>query len=209
MSTTTEMQVRGRSHAFVPASLAAGAGLLLLVGGTLFSEFMFEHHDLAQKSDPWSLFFMQALHPFGLTGLISDSPDHQIGAFASDSPWLVLLGLVVALVGIFLVTLLALGSLAPGRSTVAVWVSSWFATIIGGGLGGLVVGVAKALGSTSDNGETYHYPEAVVIRVWMFNGVAWGFTFGAFIGLLALLVWVVQRPSVGPVPGDSSYPPSR
>lgn len=189
------MQSRS-SQAVVPAALAAGASLLVVLCGTLFSEYMFKHHDLVQKDDPWSLFVVQAMHPFGLTGLVSDSPDGSIDVFSSDSPWLVLLGGGLAVVAVFGLTLLALGSLAPGRSAVAAWTSTWFATIGGGAIGGLAVGLVKAFNGSDD--DLFEASGALAARVWFVNGVQWGFMFGAFIGLLAMLVWVVRGGGAAP-----------
>ncbi|KRF17911.1 hypothetical protein ASG90_06180 [Nocardioides sp. Soil797] len=187
--------------------------VLAVIGGTVFAEVSLKEGFRGDYNSPWNLLFVEGMHPFGYSGLILDE-ERAFALTYSNSLGYFVLGLVVMAVVVFLVSLLVLGSLVPGRSVLATWVGAWFAIILGSALGALAVDVARVL---ADDAPRSGYGLWVGARQFFAEGAYWGLVFGWLIGAVVAIFWVARgsgrakaTPAVNPAgpyaaPGQASY----
>ncbi|QIX26270.1 hypothetical protein ncot_06370 [Nocardioides sp. JQ2195] len=234
MKNPAELPRPGIGRAFVPALVTTVLGVVAVIGGTLFAEASLKEDFRGDFNGAWNLLFVDAMDPFGFTGLVLDT-DRGFDPSFSNSLGHFAIGLLVMAVVVFLFTLLVLGSVVPGRSVLATWTGAWFALVVGAALGGLAVEVARVL---SDDAQGSGYGLWMGARQWFSNGAYWGLVFGWLIGAIVMIFWVARgsgrakvtptgpgtgAPAGSPTPGpdsdgpgpdaaqsgDSSYPPPR
>lgn len=177
-------------RALLPALVTTVLSVLTVVGGTAYAEVSLEEGRFRGDFDgPWNLLIVDGMHPFGYTGLILEG-DNGFAPTFSNSLGYFLVGLGVMAVVVFLVALLVLGSLVPGRSALAAWVGTWFATIVGAATGALGVDVVRTL--VDDDAAGSGFALWMGARQWVGLGAYWGLVLGWLIGAVVVILWVVR-----------------
>ena len=208
MSTTVR-----KGRAWVPATVTTLLLVLLLAGCGLVREIL-DDRGVSALSDPESVvgaFVYRPLAPVGGPGIVG-------GRDFGDSIAQLGGGLVPVVILVFLFTWLSARAARAG-SSLTVLLGAWLGTALGVGLGAL----ASLQIWAWQNDLTESYPGLQQLRVDRIGGgLYWGAVAGLFVGLVALLAWMVARPraeepppQVAPdaappdlvAPDPASYPP--
>lgn len=124
---------------------------------------------------------------------------------SDQTDWLVfVVGLVVIVGVVALLSAVARASVGTGRGGAALFLSSWFSCLVGGGAAGLITGAGMLLHSTVPRPEEAGYQ----LMGSLSQGLLWGLVAG---WLVALLACALARRSAGggggQAAGPAAYPP--
>lgn len=201
------MATTKKGRAWVPATVTTLLTILLLGGCAMLRDIL-EDRDVEALRDPTSLvgaFVYHPLAPLGGLGIVGDRDmSDSLAQFGG--------GLVPVVIVVFLFTWLSARAARAG-SSFPVLLGAWLGAVIGVGLGALAsYQVFLWQNDVGDDLFPVHQQRVEQLEV----GAYWGAAAGLVIGLVALLTWLMVRPSgvepaeEAPQPGPpdlSSYPP--